>query len=64
MLMSASDRIVDELQDNVSMQHVLLESMQSIETGNVPDILPSFHDEWTEDLVESIFDALKKKNNE
>ena len=64
MLMSASDRIVDELQDNVSMKHALLEIMQAIETGNVPDILPSFHDEWTEDLVESIFDALKKKNNE
>ena len=59
--MSESDRIVDELQDNVSMQHALLEIMQAIETGNVPDILPIFHDEWTEDLVESIFDALKKK---
>ena len=61
MLMSASDRIVDELQDNVSMQHALLEIMQAIETGWVPDILPTFHDEWTEDLVETIFDALKKK---
>ena len=58
---SVNNRIVDELQDNVSMQHALLEIMQAIETGNVPDILPTFHDEWTEDLVESIFDALKKK---
>ena len=58
---SVNNRIVDELQDNVSMQHALLEIMQAIETGNVPDILPTFHDEWTEDLVESIFDGLKKK---
>ena len=61
--MEAMNRVIDELQDYVTLQDALFVIEQALETGEVPAITPTFHDSAIAYELEKILNMIDGLTN-
>lgn len=59
--MDAMNRVIDELQDYVKLQDALFVIEQALETGEIPAITSTFHDNSIAYELEKILGMIEEK---
>lgn len=54
-----TDRIINDMQDYAKLQDSLIIIRQALETGGIPDILPTFNDSFNDEMLTVILDMVR-----
>lgn len=54
-----TDRIINDMQDYAKLQDSLIIVRQALETGGIPDILPTFNDSFNDEMLTVILDMVR-----
>lgn len=54
-----TNRIIKDMQDYAKLQDSLIIIRQALETGGIPDILPTFNDSFNDEMLTVILDMVR-----
>lgn len=54
-----ANRIINDMQDYAKLQDSLIIIRQALETGGIPDILPTFNDSFNDEMLTVILDMVR-----
>jgi hypothetical protein len=54
-----TNRIINDMQDYAKLQDSLIIIRQALETGGIPDILPTFNDSFNDEMLTVILDMVR-----